>query len=81
MVDLEKRDLFDRDSFPKCDLILCRNVLIYFERMHQERILHGFADVLGNGGILVMGKSETLFGTIRSRFQTVCPIERIYRVV
>jgi chemotaxis protein methyltransferase CheR len=81
MVDLERRDLFDRDSFPKCDLILCRNVLIYFERMHQERILHGFADVLGSGGILVMGKSETLFGTIRSRFQTVCPIERIYRVV
>jgi chemotaxis protein methyltransferase CheR len=81
MVYLEKRDLFDRDSFPKCDLILCRNVLIYFERMHQERILHGFADVLGRGGILVMGKSETLFGTIRSRFQTVCPIERIYRVV
>jgi chemotaxis protein methyltransferase CheR len=81
MVDLEKRDLFDRDSFPKCDLILCRNVLIYFERLHQEKILHGFADVLGSGGILVMGKSETLFGSIRSRFQTVCPIERIYRVV
>jgi chemotaxis protein methyltransferase CheR len=81
MVDLEKRDLFDRGSFPECDLILCRNVLIYFERLHQEKILHGFADVLGRGGILVMGKSETLFGTIRSRFQTVCPIERIYRVV
>jgi chemotaxis protein methyltransferase CheR len=81
MVGLEKRDLFDRETFPQCDLILCRNVLIYFERIHQERILHGFADVLGSGGILVMGKSETLFGTIRSRFQTVCPIERIYRVV
>jgi chemotaxis protein methyltransferase CheR len=81
LVDLEKGDLFDRDSFPSCDLILCRNVLIYFERLHQEKILHGFADVLGSGGILVMGKSETLFGSIRSRFQTVCPIERIYRVV
>jgi chemotaxis protein methyltransferase CheR len=80
MVVFEKRDLFDRDSFPQCDLILCRNVLIYFERRHQEKILNGFADVLGSGGILVMGKSETLFGTIRSRFQTVCPVERIYRV-
>lgn len=81
MVDFEKRDLSDRETFPDCDLILCRNVLIYFERRHQERILNGFADVLGKGGILVMGKSETLFGAIRSRFQTVCPIERIYRVI
>jgi len=81
MADFEKRDLFDRDTFPECDLILCRNVLIYFERRHQEKILNGFADVLGRGGILVLGKSETLFGTIRARFQTVCPIERIYRVI
>lgn len=81
MVEFEKRDLSDRGSFPRCDLILCRNVLIYFDRRHQERILNGFADVLGSGGILVLGKSETLFGTIRSRFRTVCPIERIYRVL
>lgn len=81
MTDFIKSDLADRDSFPECDLILCRNVLIYFERQHQEKILNGFADVLRKGGILVMGKSETLFGTIRARFQTICPIERIYRVI
>jgi chemotaxis protein methyltransferase CheR len=81
LVDFRKSDLFDRDSFPECDLILCRNVLIYFERTQQERILNGFADVLRRGGILVLGKSETLFGETRRRFQTVCPIERIYQVV
>ncbi len=81
MVDFRKSDLFDRDSFPECDLILCRNVLIYFERMQQEKVLNGFADVLCKGGILIVGKSETLFGTIRSRFETICPVERIYRVV
>jgi chemotaxis protein methyltransferase CheR len=81
MVDFKKSDLFYRDSFPECDLILCRNVLIYFERRQQEKILNGFADVLRKDGILVLGKSETLFGEIRTRFQTVCPIERIYRVI
>ena len=81
MVDFKKSDLFHRDSFPECDLILCRNVLIYFERRQQEKILNGFADVLRRDGILVLGKSETLFGEIRARFQTVCPIERIYRVI
>jgi len=81
MADFQNEDLFARNSFPQSDLILCRNVLIYFERRHQEKILNGFADVLCKGGILVLGKSETLFGSIRSRFQTICPIERIYRVV
>jgi chemotaxis protein methyltransferase CheR len=81
MVDFKKSDLFDRDSFPECDLIICRNVLIYFERSEQEKILNGFADVLRSGGMLVLGKSETLFGAIRTRFQTVCPVERIYRVI
>lgn len=80
MADFRKRDLFDRESFPECDLILCRNVLIYFEREQQEKILNGFADVLRKGGILILGKSETLFGPIRARFQTICPVERIYRV-
>jgi chemotaxis protein methyltransferase CheR len=81
MVDFQNEDLFDIDSFPQSDLIVCRNVLIYFERRHQEKILNGFADVMRKGGILVLGKSETLFGSIRSRFQTICPVERIYRVV
>jgi len=81
MVDFKQSDLSCRDSFPESDLILCRNVLIYFERRQQEKILNGFADVLGKDGILVLGKSETLFGEIRTRFQTVCPVERIYRVI
>ena len=81
MVDFRRSDLFDRDSFQESDLILCRNVLIYFERMQQEKVLNGFAEVLRRGGILIMGKSETLFGAIRARFQTVCPVERIYRVI
>ncbi|HTP65478.1 MAG TPA: protein-glutamate O-methyltransferase CheR [Geobacteraceae bacterium] len=81
MVDFRRSDLVDGDAFPESDLILCRNVLIYFERSQQEKILHGFADVLARGGIMIMGKSETLFGTVRRRFQTVCPVERIYRVL
>jgi chemotaxis protein methyltransferase CheR len=81
MVTFGRGDLFDVGSFPESDLILCRNVLIYLERIHQERILNGFADALRTGGILVLGKAETLVGESRQRFQTICPVERIYRVV
>ena len=78
MVTFRKGDLFHVDEYPPCDLILCRNVLIYFERSQQERIIRGFAQALPLGGILVLGKSETLVGETRRLFQTICPVERIY---
>jgi len=81
LVDFGRVDLNDPLSGEESDLIMCRNVLIYFERGRQEEILDGFADTLKSGGILVLGKSETLFGAARRRFRTVCPVERIYRVI
>lgn len=78
MVDFRRGDLFNPESYEESDLILCRNVLIYFERGEQERILEGLANALPAGGILVLGKAETLVGETRRRFATVCPIERIY---
>jgi chemotaxis protein methyltransferase CheR len=61
--------------------VLCRNTLIYFARPDQEKILHGLADILPTGGMLVLGKSETLVGDVRRRFTAICPVERIYRRV
>ena len=78
MVEFRRGDLFDHASYCDSDLILCRNVLIYFERKEQERILKGLAASLRPGGILVLGRAETLVGEIRRRFTTVCPVERIY---
>jgi chemotaxis protein methyltransferase CheR len=61
------------------DLILCRNVVIYFDRRIQERLFQTFADALVPGGFLVLGKVETLFGPARDRLTLVDPRERIYR--
>ncbi|HEY5939482.1 MAG TPA: protein-glutamate O-methyltransferase CheR [Gemmatimonadales bacterium] len=61
-------------------LILCRNVVIYFERATQERVFTAFADSLAPGGILVLGKVETLFGPARERFVLLDPRERVYRL-
>lgn len=60
-------------------LIVCRNVVIYFERPTQERLFESFADALVPGGLLVLGKVETLFGPARERLQLLDPRERIYR--
>ena len=80
-VGFARADLNHPPAWDPCDLILCRNVLIYFERERQETILNRFADALAPGGVLVLGKSETLFGRARARFKTVCPVERIYRAI
>jgi chemotaxis protein methyltransferase CheR len=61
------------------DLILCRNVVIYFDRQTQERLFRSFAESLVPGGYLVLGKVETLFGPARERLVLVDPRERVYR--
>jgi len=61
------------------DLILCRNVVIYFDRPMQEHLFAQFADALAPGGILVLGKVETLLGPARERLTLVDARERIFR--
>jgi chemotaxis protein methyltransferase CheR len=80
MVAFEQGDLNDCGGWQRAQLIMCRNVLIYFERERQEAILNRFADCMGSGGVLVLGKAESLSGSARRRYQTLCPVERIYRV-
>jgi chemotaxis methyl-accepting protein methylase len=60
-------------------LILCRNVLIYFDRPMQERLFAAFADALAPGGYLVLGKVETIIGPARDRLTLLDPRERVYR--
>jgi chemotaxis methyl-accepting protein methylase len=61
------------------DMIVCRNVLIYFDRETQERLFDQFHDALARGGFLVLGMVETLLGEARRRFATVDARTRIFR--
>lgn len=78
-VTFQRRDILADHPFPAADLILCRNVLIYFSRQEQEEILCRFAATLPEGGWLVLGKAETLLGEARPLFTSEYPVERIYR--
>jgi chemotaxis protein methyltransferase CheR len=79
LVSFETLDLIT-DPFPADrHLILCRNVIIYFERAVQEALFRRFHEALAPGGHLVLGKVETLHGTMARTFQAVAPRERIFR--
>ncbi len=44
------------------DIILCRNVIIYFDRKAQEEVMQKFSLSLNDDGYLFIGHSESLFG-------------------
>ncbi len=52
----------DYSLLGKFDIIFCRNVLIYFDREVQHRILKQFIQSLNTGGYLFLGHSESITG-------------------
>lgn len=67
-----QHNLVSDSSFNEFDLILCRNVLIYFDKDLQERALKLFDDSLAKLGYLALGTKETIkFTPIQVRYQQV----------
>jgi len=72
-------DLMNPFPHQNLDLILCRNVMIYFSRESQQRIHMHFYNGLRTGGYLITGKAEMLSGEPSKRFSPVDMKCRIYR--
>ena len=61
-------------------MVICRNVLIYFERVLQNRVVGLFKDSLLSGGILCLGSKESLqFNEYAPLFSPLVAKEKIYR--
>jgi chemotaxis protein methyltransferase CheR len=59
-------------------MIVCRNVIIYFEREIQEMLFMKFHQALAPGGFLVLGKVESIFGRATGLFKPVAQRERVF---
>lgn len=79
MVTFKKHDLINDRPHAMMDMILCRNVVIYFSRELQETLFANFYKSLVDGGYFVMGKTETLVGEAKDEFTPVSNKERIYQ--
>lgn len=67
--------------FAEFQLILCRNVMIYFNRALQNQVLHLFRDSLCPKGFLALGKKETVqFSTSAHHFGPVDAENKIYQL-
>lgn len=84
--ELKKSILFSDHSlatdstFAEVELVSCRNVLIYFEKDLQDRVIGLLRDSLGRRGFLGLGTKETLrFSKHAAAFEEVVSVDRIYR--
>ena len=73
-------DLATDQVFGEMNVIVCRNVLIYFDRQLQQRVFGLFRDSLDLGGFLCLGTKESLqFSGIEQEFEPVDRQMKIFR--
>jgi chemotaxis protein methyltransferase CheR len=62
LVEFRRLNFMDSDygMTEKADAVFCRNVIIYFDRSTQQRILGRLADCIAGGGYMFVGHAETL---------------------
>ncbi|NQU25021.1 MAG: protein-glutamate O-methyltransferase CheR [Candidatus Nealsonbacteria bacterium] len=81
-VTFAHHNLVTDGAFGEMNLIVCRNVMIYFDGTLQDRALSLFCDSLCHRGYLCLGTKETIdFSAVSDRFEAVAGKERIFRMV
>ena len=81
-VVFSQHNLVTDRSFSEFNVILCRNVLIYFDKTLQAKVHGLFYDSLSMFGVLVLGSKETLrLMSHEDCYQQIAPPEKIFRKV
>ena len=69
-------------SFNEVQLILCRNVIMYFDRQLQDRVISLFSESLCSFGFIGLGDKESFhFSEFRSEFEVIDGKQKIYRKI
>jgi chemotaxis protein methyltransferase CheR len=81
-VVFSQHNLVTDRSFSEFNVILCRNVLIYFDKTLQSKVHSLFYDSLAMFGVLVLGSKETpRFMSHEECYEQIAPPEKIFRKV
>jgi chemotaxis protein methyltransferase CheR len=77
-----QHNLVSDRSFNEFNVIVCRNVMIYFDRALQDRVHRLFYESLMTFGVLGLGHKESVrFSPHADRFEELDPNEKLYRKV
>src|SRR3954463_599908 len=77
-----QHNLVQDRSFNTFNVILCRNVMIYFDRPLQNRVHQLFYDSLERLGVLALGHKESIrFTGVEDRYEELNAAEKLYRKV
>jgi len=68
-VAFKKQDLLADRFDTSFDLIVCRNVMIYFTEEAKDKLYHKFSEALRPGGLLFVGSTEQIFTPSRYKFE------------
>lgn len=63
------------------DVVFCRNVIIYFSKDLQRKVIGYYWDALKDDGIFFMGKTETMLMDMRDKFECINIKERIFKKI
>ena len=77
-----QHNLVSDRSFNEFHVIVCRNVMIYFDRSLQERVFQLFHESLARLGVLALGHKETIrLSSYADRYEPLDPVEKLWRKV
>ncbi|WP_423792167.1 CheR family methyltransferase [Methanocaldococcus indicus] len=79
LVTFKIHDLIKDPPLKNMDIVMCRNVIIYFDKKTQAELFLKFYEALNPGGFLILGKTEILHGKAKELFKTYNARERIYQ--
>ncbi|WP_306306147.1 CheR family methyltransferase [Methylomonas koyamae] len=75
-----RHNVLEDPPFTRMNLVTCRNTLIYFETVAQEKALLRFQYALTHNGFLFLGSSESL-GALHKEFAVINAKHKIYRLL
>jgi chemotaxis protein methyltransferase CheR len=79
-ITFAQHNLVQDGIFGEMQLILCRNVMIYFNAELQARVLNLFTNSLSRGGFLCLGTKEDLsYSVVAPSYETLHKKERIFQ--
>jgi chemotaxis protein methyltransferase CheR len=77
-----QHNLVSDRSFNEFNVVVCRNVMIYFDRALQSRVHGLFYESLAHLGVLGLGHKEAIhFSPFEDRYEELDPVEKLYRKV